>query len=617
MNNSIGRLAWIKHPLFWPYFAISVIAGLLRFYHLSFAPSTPWGRPDEEIFASVALGLFTDPNPHVGHTGWPELFFWVHHLVQRVLLAWWSMKEGDLHLGCAFALNPSRFIIPVRFVSAAVGWATVLLVMRLGFLVSPLRSPTERHAIALVAGWLYATNVLAVRDAHFAVSDTTLIFFFLWLLIAIAQGLHRGAMSDFIKAGVALGLAISTKWTGLTFAFVPLLAIAIRIAQHGLAPWPFGAFLRPAKLNSIAILLGASFALVAFIATSPSALSEPQAYWQGIRSHLMRYDPAGYQAMSYRMGTQIVPGWLDHLRTSLPFAYGTLLTWFGLLSAAFSIFFASRREAMVAILGLFTFFFWFGVVGRTTLNFVRYSFPMHPPLAVLSAWALCTISRSISFGITALAKSQKALNPAKTRWPALALPLFFLSLEPTLRSIACTWMLGLTDTRELAVEWLRRNVPDKPIESMGGYGRLYAVEKRLAERCEALLPPSWRTWVPRLDHPFDQSAFANPHPSSWRPTAQAALYPVLYRGTPPPALTSPILAISRAYLPCHVPTVRYDGTDPPPCYVERARFEPGELNCDARFDEQDHFYAPLWGFQGLKHIGPVVRIYENQCQSTH
>ena len=102
-------------------------------------------------------------------------------------------------------------------------------------------------------------------------------------------------------------------------------------------------------------------------------------------------------------------------------------------------------------------------------------------------------------------------------------------------------------------------------------------------------------------------------PSSWRNTASAALYPVLFRGYPP-ALRARFTVISRAYLPCEQETVRSDGTDPVgECFVERARFEPGELACDAQFDEQDHFYAPLWGYDGLRNLGPSIRIVENVC----
>jgi hypothetical protein len=88
--------------------------------------------------------------------------------------------------------------------------------------------------------------------------------------------------------------------------------------------------------------------------------------------------------------------------------------------------------------------------------------------------------------------------------------------------------------------------------------------------------------------------------------------PVIFRGTPPP-LRAPWLVVGRAVLPCDVPTVRYDGTDPPACFTLQATFSPGVPRCGAAYDEQDHFYAPLWGWGELERMGPEIRIFRNDC----
>jgi len=104
-----------------------------------------------------------------------------------------------------------------------------------------------------------------------------------------------------------------------------------------------------------------------------------------------------------------------------------------------------------------------------------------------------------------------------------------------------------------------------------------------------------------------------PGPAGRKPTVGAAFRPVIFRGNPPP-LRAPWLAIGRAVLPCDVPTVRYDGTDPPSCYTLQATFSPGTPRCGAAYDEQDHYYAPLWGWgPDLDRTGPEVRIYRNEC----
>ncbi len=608
-----ARVSWLLVAL---YAGVVAIAGWLRLTHLGFAPSTPWARPDEEIFAAVGLGLFSDSDPRVGQTGWPELFFWAHHLVERLIDARLTATLGaEPHLGCLFVLDPARFLVPARLMSALLGWASVPLVMRLGFLVAPKRSTRiDRHAIALAAGSLYAVNVLATRDAHFAVSDTALIFFLLWMLVAVARGDKRGRAIDFLSSGVALGLAISTKWTGLAFAAVPVLLLALRVRRHGITLSPFAPERRAAFGNGLALVLGLLGTALAFGLTSPTAITEPSVYWHGLFTHAMRYDPNNLQGFSYRADAPMTYGLVQHALVSFPFAMGWPLTLVGLGACVHALALGARRgERVLGLLGFFALFFWAVVVGRTTMNFARYSLPAHPVIAVLVAVSLHALATRLAPRLAPLlgrAARGRRLAPEA----ALASLVLALGAEPTLRSIDYVRILGLTDTRELARAWLLEHAAGVPVETLGGYGRLYAVERRLADRCEALLPEGLARDVPLLDFRGDQSLATSASRASWRETANAALYPVLFRGTPPPSLRSRFVVVSRAYLPCDQETVRYDGTDPPAdCYVERARFSPGELACDAQFDEQDHFYAPLWGYAGLEHLGPSIRIYENVC----
>ena len=52
----------------------------LRLAGIAFASSTPVGRPDEEIFAVEALGMFVRPYGRL-FTGWPDLAFKLWHAV--------------------------------------------------------------------------------------------------------------------------------------------------------------------------------------------------------------------------------------------------------------------------------------------------------------------------------------------------------------------------------------------------------------------------------------------------------------------------------------------------------------------------------------------------------
>jgi hypothetical protein len=77
------------------------------------------------------------------------------------------------------------------------------------------------------------------------------------------------------------------------------------------------------------------------------------------------------------------------------------------------------------------------------------------------------------------------------------------------------------------------------------------------------------------------------------------------------------------YLPCDQPVNEYAVVRPPSCFTELRRFEPVGIACDAQWDDQDHFYAPLWGYtsdalfsgSGSARIGPLVIVYHDDCHA--
>ncbi len=602
-----------KHRHAIAYGLVLVVAAALRYTGLNFLPRVPWGRPDEEIFVRIGLGLFSDPNPHVGEGGWPEGWFRVHHWVQRGLRAWWALTHdgADTSLGCVYAIAPWRLVLPVRVLSATLGVLTVALTMRLGWLASPRSfAPHQRHVIAWLSGLFYAVDVLAMRDAHFAVSDAGLMFCLVWMLVATARGLERGALVDFLSAGIALGLAIGTKWTGLPFAVVPFAALLFRWRRYG-----------PTPSNFAALLLGLGGAFGAFVLVNPTFLSTPELFIEGVRSHAMRYDPNAPRSFSIYAEAPIQLGLIRHPTVSLPFSFGWPLT----LVAAIGTFYAATRwrrafGLMTPLLGLWTLFF-LAVVGRATMYFGRYALPLHPSACVSAALVIVVASAALVRWWEARRKASALQGDALVRRSmqvALGVGML-LAAEPTFRSIETDAVLLVPETRERAMTWLHQHAGDTPIDYNGDYARPYAVDPEVAAACEALLPDDLEGWVPRLQIEGDSSRYATSVPGAWAPLVNEVITEA--RSRRPPRITAEWALVARPWLPCDQPTNPFFSYAPPRCYREVARFEPEGIECDSVWDDQDHFYMPMWGFTRpwtpsrpeATRWGSSIVIYHSEC----
>jgi hypothetical protein len=591
-----------------PEILVVSFATIVRFVGIGFSPSTPWGRPDEEIFQNVAMRLFSSDDPGAAATGWPEGWFRVHHLVQAALRALWSAEYGtDVHMGCALTMAPARMLLPVRVLSALLSIGTVVLVMRLARRIGPRSlGPDQRRAISIVAGLFFAVDVASVRDAHFAVSDQPLMFLFTWMMLAIARGMDRGRLVDFLSCGIAVGLAIGTKWTGLTFAIIPVLALAWRFRLDGMSPSNFSA-----------LLLGVGGALAAFLLTNPSFVHGPQPFLDGIASQTMRYDPNMPAAYTIFAEAPIELGLTRHLRVSLPFALGwpiVLLAIGGTLMCVGP--WARRGGAPTFLVGFWSMFFHVVIAGRTTMYFARYSLPIHPTLCVAAAVALVLGTEALVDRFRKR-RPMTAIDPERVREVALLGAIALVALEPTLRSIEIVSAMHTPETRERAAAYVHAHVGDAPIDITGGYSAMYGVPPRTAEACTEMLPPGFAPWVIRWGNATDPFRSVSAPPGTWSVLSEQTMFGP---HRPSAQRNSEWMLVTDPYQPCGRPFARFTSYDPPACYTEVQRWEPEGIDCDAMWDDQDHFYAPLWGFSRPwwtsadgSRIGPRVILYRNEC----
>lgn len=593
------------------YGAILCLAAALRYTGLAFSESVPWGRPDEELFMVAGLRLFATEHAMIPEAGWPELWFRAHHVVQGLAREWWTLRYGEAPtLGCVFALAPDLLFVPMRVLAATLSVGTVALVMRLGYRIGQhTLGPLERHAVAMASGLFYAVNVLAMRDAHFAVSDQPLVFFLTWTFVAMAEGIARGRLRDFASCGIAFGLAIATKWTALTFGIVVVIGIAECFRR------------RPTRATVAGVVLGVAGLVAAFLVANPTFIDDPQPFLDGLRSHTVRFDPEAAQAISYDPAAPLVYGIERHPLVSFPFALGWPLTIAAALGSLACVTVWVRRHGLLTFLvGFWTVFFVAVVCGRTTLYFARYSLPAHPTACVAAALLVVVAVRGLARTLERRRSIRMALAHRRHRW-ALAGVVALLATEPTFRSIEYVGVLRRPDTRDRAVAWLRANAGDTPVALSGGYARPFAVEDHVADACEALLPPSFaQPRRMRLAAAPDRTNLVGNSPATWHPlVAELIGWSLSVNAS---RFDAEWVVVAQPWLPCGAPVDRFAAREPGACYREVRRFEPEGIECDAVWDDQDHFFAPLWGFRRpwsrdateRVTIGPSIVIYRNECE---
>jgi hypothetical protein len=158
-----------------------------------------------------------DLNPHYFSN--PPAFTYLLHIVFAI---WFGGRAALSH---AFATNPTAVFVVGRATSAALGTLAVWLLYVAG------KRLVDRR-VGLLAAALLGVAFLPVFYAHLALNDAPTLAPIALSLVGTAGVLRFGRPVDYLVAGVGLGLACATKYTG-GIMVVPLAAAA---ASQYLAP---------------------------------------------------------------------------------------------------------------------------------------------------------------------------------------------------------------------------------------------------------------------------------------------------------------------------------------------------------------------------------------------
>lgn len=378
-------------------------------------------QPDEDTFSGAALLIVSTGslNPKwFGHPGstliYPLAF--IYHLYGVI-----EHQQPLFHATDFFAKNFATirsdiFLLGRFFVSiyAMLSVPFIYLIGRRAFNVKT----------GLLAAWLGA---LAIGDyGQILRTDTVGVFFSLVALYVMMLTVERPTVKNYVMSGVALGLAIATRF--LLAGFAPLLIFIHLLADRSAVPKPW-------RRVALAILaIG-----VTFIATTPFLFLDRSAALSSLRVEMRSYHP-GADGLSFWQNI-----WW-YVTVGLPTSLGwttLVLAFFGFVSIGFKSR-TAQRSVFLLVIGIPLYLI---TVSIPSLHWLR--------------WVLQLLPIILLFAVEGIHWLVLFLNP-KSRWlrALLTLSLVALMVVPLCDFLwRRTMITNRVSTRTQAREWVLSNIP--------------------------------------------------------------------------------------------------------------------------------------------------------------
>ncbi|MBI2219996.1 MAG: glycosyltransferase family 39 protein [Acidobacteria bacterium] len=399
--------------------------------------------------------------------------------------------------------------------------------------------------VGLVAASFLAVAFLHVRDSHFGVTDVTMTALVMLAVLAILNWRQSGGARRAVLAGLAAGLATSAKYNAVLVCVTFAVAAAQRLHEERADGT------RAIGRNVLALVLFACAFPLALFATSPYVLID----WPRVVRALTATQSMFLSGHSIVLGR----GWWYYASVVLPAAVGWPMFLAG-VAGTFLLLVTRFRQAAVVVAFPITYYI---VAGRGLGVFARYILPVVPFLCLAAAWLT----------VQGVRWATRNVSPARRRGAMVTATL--LMLAPTAyKSVLLDRLLARPDNREITGRALNEILPPGSLIYQTGesYGH---VPLDIGRR---------RTDLRSVR--FDSiSGRFRPDEPDWILVQRSPL--VVYSGVHPSVER---LLHERYVLARRFPTV----SDPT---VKRI------------YDQQDAFYVPLSGLEGIRRAGPEFELY--------
>jgi 4-amino-4-deoxy-L-arabinose transferase-like glycosyltransferase len=268
----------------------------------------------------------------------------------------------------------------LRTVSALAGCCTVVVIARTGTSMYGSR-------VGVAAAAFIAVAPLEVMQTHYASVDPLLVLLTTVVLAASWRIVERGTAGAAALAGLALGLAAATKYTGVLVGT----AIAWAVGERA---W------RDRSVRTF-VVLGA-VALVAFAVSFVAACPPCLIHLDAVLAILSFFRTYGTSCIA--SNNCVTPNigwwghrWLEYIVAILPYGLGLPLALLAFAGVGVAV--ARRTVADRIVLAMLLPYFIY--TGYFSVAFPRYTLPLFPALALLAAAALGRVGRARMMAVVA------------------------------------------------------------------------------------------------------------------------------------------------------------------------------------------------------------------------
>ena len=391
-----------------------IVTLLLRLWGIKQGLPYSYNTDEAQHFVPRAVGFFSqnlNPNYFLNPPGYS-------YLLHIVLEGWFGSADAVMR---AYASDPTQVFVVARVVAAVLGTLSVL------FLYLAAARLFDR-AVALLAAAIFGLAFLPIFYSHLALNDVPTLAWVTLSLYGVAGVIAEGRLRDYLIAGVGIGLASATKYTGgITLACL-IVAFIFDGNRRG-----FGTALK-------AMLAGLVVFAAAFVVANPYAVLDFSAFRAGVSSQAA----AAAGADPVKLGANSGSGITYYIWT---FTWGMgLMPSIAALAGAVLVVARRRWAIALALIPATVFFVVF--MGSQQRFFGRWLMPVFPIAAMLAAYAGIELIRALN----RYRRVPLALGGAVT-----AVLLLSQSVAAVVHNDE---VLSRPDTRNLTRNWMVANIPE-------------------------------------------------------------------------------------------------------------------------------------------------------------
>jgi Dolichyl-phosphate-mannose-protein mannosyltransferase len=373
-------------------------------------------------FVPRAVGFFghdLNPNYFLNPPAYSYLLYIVFEL-------WFGSADA---VARAYTSDPTTVFVVARVVAAVLGTVAVWLTYLFG-------TRLFTRSVGLLAAAIFGFAFLPVFYSHLALNDVPTLAPVTLSLWGTAGVLRYGRTRDYAIAGIGVGLAAATKYTGgITLVCLLFASLCqMRGTSEGR---------RHRALVSLARFgLGLVLALGAFVVANPFSVLDFSSFTTG----LTQQASAAGGDEPVKLGANLGGG-IGYYIWTFTWGFGWVPT---LAALGGSVLLLVRRKWAIALVLLPATIAFIIFMGTQQRYFGRWLMPVLPIMAVLAAYAGVELVRAVSSG------------PRLRRIPppvAVAGAIVLLMAQSIVDVVHNDLVLSRPDTRTLTRAWMVKNVP--------------------------------------------------------------------------------------------------------------------------------------------------------------